>query len=67
MEAELTERSLMGVAAILELGGNLAVAMEAQRALANEVGPRAPPASALSTPPSSSTHLIATLLPPPLG
>lgn len=47
MEAELAERTLMGVAAIRELGGNLAVAMEAQQALADEVGPRAPPPSTL--------------------
>lgn len=67
MEAELAERTLMGVAAIRELGGNLAVAMEAQRALAKEVGPRAPPPSTLQPRPYSSSLLITTLLTPPLG
>ncbi|XP_075902228.1 kinesin-like protein KIF11 isoform X2 [Nelusetta ayraudi] len=37
MEAELAERTLLGVAAIRELGGSLAVAVETQRALADEV------------------------------
>lgn len=38
MKSELAERALMGVAAIQELGGNLAVAMKTQQALADEVG-----------------------------
>lgn len=41
MEAELAKSTLLGVAAIQKLGGNLAVAVQAQRALADEVGPRA--------------------------
>lgn len=45
VEAELAERTLVGVAAIRELGGGLAVAMETQRALADEVGPHVPPPS----------------------
>lgn len=47
MEAELAERTLLGVAAIRELGGSLAVTVETQRALADEVGPHAPPPTAL--------------------
>lgn len=47
MEAELAKRMLLGVAAIQELGGNLAVAVQTQRALADEVGPRAPTPSTL--------------------
>lgn len=43
MEAELAGRTLLSVAAIRELGGNLSVAMETQRALADEVSPRSPP------------------------
>lgn len=39
MEEELAKRTLLGVAAIRELGGNLAVAMETQQALADEVSP----------------------------
>lgn len=50
MEVELAERTLLGVAAIRELGGNLAVAVETQRALADEVGPITLPPSILPLP-----------------
>lgn len=62
MEAELAERTLLGVAAIRELGGSLAVAVETQRALADEVGPHVPPApppaNRIVTPPSPHRHSV---------